>query len=69
MSYINHGIGKYLGINKLEIGGASREYLEIEYAVPIVVCSHGSSGDGPKYIGLEDSPPRINRLGGSDCRR
>lgn len=68
--HINHGIGRYLGIKKLEIGGAYRDYLEVEY----------SAGDRlfvptdqvhllQKYVGLEDSPPKISRLGGGDWQR
>src|SRR5690554_3219549 len=68
--HLNHGIGKYLGIKKLEIGGANRDYLEVEY----------SAGDRlfvptdqvhfiQKYVGMEDAPPKVHRLGGSDWQR
>ena len=68
--HINHGIGKYLGIKNLQIAGGNRDYLEVEYA----------EGDRlfvptdqvhliQKYVGLEDSAPRVNRLGGSDWQR
>jgi len=68
--HINHGIGKYLGIKKLEIGGASREYLEIEYAdADRLYVPTDQVGMVQKYIGLEETAPRINRLGGSDWQK
>ena len=32
----NHGIGKYLGIEKLTVGGQRRDYLNIQYLGPIL---------------------------------
>ncbi len=68
--HINHGIGKYVGIKKLEIDGANRDYLEIEYAdrdrlfVPTDQVHFIQ-----KYVGLEETPPKINRLGGGDWQK
>lgn len=68
--HINHGIGKYLGIKKLEINGAIREYLEIEYAdADRLYVPTDQVGMVQKYIGLEETPPKINRLGGSDWQK
>lgn len=68
--HVNHGIGKYLGIKKLEIGGASREYLEIEYAdADRLYVPTDQVGMVQKYFGLEENPPRVNRLGGSDWQK
>ncbi|MCX8052687.1 MAG: transcription-repair coupling factor [Armatimonadetes bacterium] len=65
--HINHGIGYYRGIHKLETQGVEREYLLLEYA-------HGDKLYVPtdqidrvqKYIGGEGTPPVIHRLGGSE---
>ena len=68
--HINHGIGRNLGIKKLEIGGAEREYLEIEYAdQDRLFVPTDQLNLIQKYIGFEENPPRINRLGGGDWQK
>ena len=65
--HANHGIGKYLGIERLEIGGIHKEYLSIKY--------HGEDrlyvpteqiGLIQRYLGAEGNKPKVNRLGGSE---
>ena len=68
--HLNHGIGRYLGIKKLEIDGAGREYLEIEYAnQDRLFVPTDQIGLIQKYVGIEENPPRINRLGGADWQK
>ena len=68
--HVNHGIGKYIGIGTLEIGGIHKDYLHILYAggdklsVPIDQIDLIQ-----KYIGSEDKEPKIYKLGGSDWQR
>ncbi|MGQ9454778.1 MAG: transcription-repair coupling factor [Armatimonadota bacterium] len=65
--HVNHGIGYYRGIHRMQTQGVEREYLLIEYA-------HGDKLYVPtdqidrvqKYIGGESTPPVIHRLGGSE---
>ncbi len=68
--HVNHGIGRYLGIKKVEVQGAFRDYLEVEY----------SGGDRlfvptdqfhllQKYVGTGEAPPKINRLGGGEWQK
>ncbi|MDQ6420753.1 transcription-repair coupling factor [Paenibacillus sp. LHD-117] len=63
----NHGIGKYVGIGTLEIGGIHRDYLHILYAggdklsVPIEQVDMIQ-----KYVGSEEKEPKVNKLGGSE---
>ncbi|GKU77091.1 transcription-repair-coupling factor [Paenibacillus sp. L3-i20] len=63
----NHGIGKYVGIGTLEIGGIHRDYLHILYAggdklsVPIEQIDMIQ-----KYVGNEDKEPKVSKLGGSE---
>lgn len=68
--HINHGVGRYAGVHTLEVGGVQRDYLLVEYAgedkvyVPtdqVVLLQ--------KYIGMEDAPPRLNKLGGAEWAR
>ncbi|MDI6893931.1 MAG: transcription-repair coupling factor [Bacillota bacterium] len=66
----SHGIGRYLGVRTLEIEGAHRDYLFVQYA----------GGDAlyvpteqvhlvQKYVGPEGHQPRLNRLGGTEWTR
>ncbi|MHA6481554.1 transcription-repair coupling factor [Paenibacillus sp. strain BS8-2] len=63
----NHGIGKYVGIGTLEIGGIHRDYLHILYAggdklsVPIDQVDMIQ-----KYVGNEEKEPKVNKLGGTE---
>lgn len=68
--HVNHGIGRYTGIKTIEIQGNRRDYIGVKY--------HG--GDMlyiptdqvhliQKYIGSDDSPPKLNKLGGLEWAR
>ncbi len=68
--HINHGIGRYLGIKKLEIGASYRDYLEIEYAgQDRLYVPTDQVNLIQKYVGIEDTPPKINRLGGGEWQK
>ena len=69
-----HGIGRYLQMIERTVGGATREYLVIEYAP----SKRGQPGDRlfvptdqldqiTRYVGGE--VPSLNRLGGADWAR
>ncbi|MGM7724472.1 transcription-repair coupling factor [Metabacillus sp. Hm71] len=68
--HVNHGIGKYLGIETLEINGIHKDYLNIKYQgsdqlyVPVEQIDQVQ-----KYVGSEGKEPKIYKLGGSDWRR
>ncbi|MGD8192537.1 transcription-repair coupling factor [Brevibacillus ginsengisoli] len=68
--HINHGIGKYLGIETKEILGIHKDYLHIRYAggdslfVPIEQIDHVQ-----KYVASEENEPKIYSLGGSEWKR
>ncbi|MGO4890188.1 transcription-repair coupling factor [Anaerobacillus sp. MEB173] len=68
--HTNHGIGKYLGIETLEINGIHKDYLHITYAgndklyVPVEQIDQVQ-----KYVGSEDKDPKIYALGGSDWKK
>ncbi|WP_438387029.1 transcription-repair coupling factor [Actinopolyspora saharensis] len=68
-----HGIGKYVEMVQRSVGGATREYLVLEYAS----SKRGQSGDRlfvptdqldeiSRYVGGET--PTLNKLGGSDWK-
>ncbi|SDI12141.1 transcription-repair coupling factor [Alteribacillus persepolensis] len=68
--HINHGIGKYLGIETLEVNGIHKDYLNISYAgndklyVPVEQIDQVQ-----KYVGSEDKDPKIYKLGGNDWKK
>ena len=68
--HINHGIGKYIGIETLNINGIHKDYLHIKYAgndklyVPIEQIDLVQ-----KYVGGEDREPKVYSLGGSEWNK
>lgn len=68
--HVNHGIGKYLGIETLDINGIHKDYLNIKYAgndtlyVPVEQIDQVQ-----KYVGSEAKVPKIYSLGGNDWKR
>ncbi len=68
--HINHGIGRYMGIETLEIAGGHRDYLRIEYAgEDRLFVPTDQVNLIQKFIGVEDSPPKVNKLGGNDWQK
>ncbi|MBP2644591.1 MAG: transcription-repair coupling factor [Firmicutes bacterium] len=65
--HLTHGIGKYVGVETLEVAGVHKDYLLIRYAgedklyVPTDQVQLLQ-----KYIGAEGDVPRLHRMGGSD---
>ena len=68
--HINHGIGRYVGIGTLEVGGIHKDYLHIVYSggdrlsVPIDQIDMVQ-----KYVGAEDKEPKLHKLGGTEWAR
>ncbi|QQZ09498.1 transcription-repair coupling factor [Heyndrickxia vini] len=68
--HVNHGIGKYLGIETLVINGIHKDYLHLRYQgndklyVPVEQIELVQ-----KYVGSEGKEPKIYKLGGSDWKR
>lgn len=65
-----HGIGRYIGVENVDVDGVHRDYLLIAYAgddklyVPVdqVSLLH-------KYVGNEGGVPRLSKMGGTDWKR
>ncbi|WP_110953642.1 transcription-repair coupling factor [Anaerosinus massiliensis] len=68
--HVNHGIGKYVGVETLDVAGIHRDYLHIRYG-----------GDDKlfvptdqvhllqKYIGSEGDVPRLHKMGGNEWNK
>lgn len=62
-----HGIGRYLGIDKLEIEGITRDYLKIAYQNNDMLYIPTTQLEVlQKYIGSEGKAPKLNKFGGTD---
>lgn len=65
-----HGIGRYIGVENVAVGGIHTDYLMLAYAgedklyVPVdqVSLLH-------KYVGSEGTVPRLSKMGGADWKK
>lgn len=65
-----HGIGRYLGVQRLEVGGVYKDYLHIQYKGADRLYVPTDQIDLiQKYIGAEGVTPRLNKLGGTEWSR
>lgn len=68
--HIHHGIGKYLGIETLEINGHFKDYLNIRYRADDKLFVPVDQIDLiQKYVGAEDGEPKLHKLGGAEWKR
>jgi transcription-repair coupling factor (superfamily II helicase) len=68
--HIEHGIGVFRGIVRLQVGEVERDYLHVEYAQndALYVPTHQADRVA-RYVGAGDSTPAISRLGTADWER
>lgn len=65
--HVNHGIGKYAGVETLEVGGVHKDYFLVRYAgEDKLFVPTDQVHLLQKYIGSEGEAPRLTRMGGSD---
>ncbi|QST00135.1 transcription-repair coupling factor [Pontibacillus sp. ALD_SL1] len=68
--HAHHGIGKYLGIETLELNGLHKDYMLVKYSgddklyVPIDQIDLVQ-----KYVGSESKEPKLYKLGGSEWKK
>lgn len=68
--HVNHGIGRYLGLQTLQMAGVHKDYLVIQYAgADKLYVPTDQVRLLQKYIGSEDGPPRLYKLGGAEWAR
>ena len=61
----NHGIGRFLRLEKLAISGESRDYLVVQYADGLLRVAADQLGSLGRYRATSDAPPELNRMGGT----
>ena len=65
--HVSHGIGKYMGVETIELNGVHRDYFHIRYAADDKLYVPTDQVQLlQKYIGSEGDAPKLSRLGGTD---
>lgn len=65
-----HGIGQYMGTQKMTVGGVAKDYLKIQYqGTDILYIPVDQLNLLYKYVGNADRKLKLNKLGGSDWSR
>jgi transcription-repair coupling factor (superfamily II helicase) len=66
----NHGIGKYLGIESMTVAGIKKDFLVVRYAGEDTLYVPAEQANLlQKYIGTDDTAPKLYKLGSSDWVR
>jgi transcription-repair coupling factor (superfamily II helicase) len=64
VTHIDHGVGVYSGLEKIEVGGQLQEAVRLIYASnDILYVGIQSLHKISKYVGKEGEAPRVNKLG------
>ena len=64
VTHIDHGIGKFAGLQKIEIGGQMQEAVRLIYKNnDILYVSIHSLHKIAKYVGQEGTPPQLSKIG------
>ncbi|WP_334329155.1 transcription-repair coupling factor [Companilactobacillus sp. HBUAS59699] len=68
--HVNHGIGKFIGMQTMEVDGKHQDYITIEYRDDGRLFIPVSQLDMvQKYVSAEGKSPRINKLGGNEWQK
>ncbi|MGE7925237.1 transcription-repair coupling factor [Viridibacillus arvi] len=68
--HIHHGIGKYIGIETLEVKGSHKDYLHVRYRADDKLFVPVDQIDLiQKYVASEDREPKLHKLGGAEWKR
>ncbi len=65
VTHIDYGVGRYSGLEKLEINGRTQESVRLIYKNnDVLYVSINALHKISKYVGKDGTPPRLNRIGG-----
>lgn len=65
--HINHGIGKYMGVETIESLGVTKDYIKLEYKDQGMLYIPVTSLDSiKKYVCEDGFEPKLNKLGSKD---
>jgi transcription-repair coupling factor (superfamily II helicase) len=67
--HVDYGIGRYMGLTKIAVGGVQREVLKIEYRDGVTLfVKLENLAQVQKYSGREGFKPPLSKIGGRDWR-
>ena len=67
--HVDHGIGRYVGMTKIAVGGVQREVLKIEYKDGVnLFVNLESLSSVQKYSGREGFQPPLSKIGGREWK-
>ncbi len=70
VTHIDHGIGKFLGLEKIKVGGAEQEVAKLEYAEKgTLFVNLNYITRIQKYSSAEGHEPKLNKLGSPDWEK
>ncbi len=65
VTHIDYGVGRYSGLEKLEINGRTQESVRLIYKNnDVLYVSINALHKISKYVGKDGTPPRLSRIGG-----
>ncbi|MGB4630400.1 MAG: transcription-repair coupling factor [Tepidanaerobacteraceae bacterium] len=68
--HVSHGIGKYLGVESLEVGGHIKDYFALMYAGGDKLYVPTNQVDLiQKYVAPDDAPVKLHKLGGNEWNK
>ncbi|HSP33017.1 MAG TPA: DEAD/DEAH box helicase, partial [Thermoanaerobaculia bacterium] len=68
--HVDHGVGKYVGLQRIPFGETEREVMEIEYSTGgKLLMPMENLNLIQKYSGGTDVPPKLDKLGGTAWAR
>ncbi|MFA6456305.1 MAG: transcription-repair coupling factor, partial [Bacteroidota bacterium] len=70
VTHVDHGIGKFLGLEKINVGGAEQEVAKLEYAEKgTLFVNLNYITRIQKYSSAEGHEPKLNKLGSPDWEK
>ncbi len=64
VTHIDHGIGRFAGLEKMEVNGQLQEAVRLVYKNEDLLYVHiNSLHKISKYVGKDGTPPKLNKLG------
>ncbi|MFD2831617.1 transcription-repair coupling factor [Corticicoccus populi] len=68
--HVHHGVGRYLGIETLEINGIHNDYMKLQYKGTDQLYIPVDQMDlVQKYIASDDGAPKMHKLGGTEWKK
>ena len=68
--HVHHGVGRYLGIETMEINGIHNDYMKLQYKGTDQLYIPVDQMDlVQKFVSNEDSTPKMHKLGGTEWKK